>query len=329
MSLWSEGGSGSSGQPPITNRGVKVSARGARAFWCFKPIVNRGLTLLAVRPPECGFDYLTMTWRDEIRNTALGSTRNVVSWAERRPLNIGGKDFTKAWAWQGYTGWQVGQVCVGERPDGSIVRLTGKAAHDWASDGLPTGHNISRLDIALTVWGVSDQSRQIALHSVSADQYRKSLQSRPFDVRLIDGFGKGDTLYVGSRTSEQFVRVYDKERAPNGGTEYKTALRYECECKEQLAHRAYSRCVGDGYSAASCLSVLAGLLARRGIDALSTRGVQQSHIGVTELPVSSLESSLSWLEVQVKPTVSRLMREGYELEVLTALGLQRYFNNGD
>ena len=281
-----------------------------------------------IRSPECAFDYLTMTWRDEIRNTALGNTRNVMEWAERRPLNIGGKDFTKVWAWQGYTGWQCGQVCVGERADGSIVRLTGKAAHDWATDKLPTGHNVSRLDIALTVWGVSDQSKEIALHSVRADEYRKGLRSRPFDVRLIDGFGDGDTLYVGSRTSEQFVRIYDKERSPNGGSEYKTALRYECECKEQLALRAYQRCVSNGYSAASCLSVLTGLLDRRGIVPVLVGGIQSAAIGTTELPVSSLESSLSWLKVQVRPTVARLMREGYEEEVLQALGLQRYFNQG-
>ena len=281
-----------------------------------------------VRPPECGFDYLTMTWKDEIRNTALSNMRNVITWAERRPTNIGGKDFTKSWAWQGYVGWQCGQVCIGERPDGSIVRLTGKAAHDWASDGLPAGHNISRLDIAWTVWGISDQSKQIARHSVETEDYRKSLRSRPYKVRLIDGKGDGDTLYVGTRVSELWLRVYDKERSPNGGNEYKTALRYECECKEQLAQRAYSGCVSNGYSAASCLQVLTGLLARRGVVPLGIGSIRQKPVGITPLPVTSLEGSLSWLEKQARPTIARLMREGYEQEVLEALGLSRYFNQG-
>lgn len=281
-----------------------------------------------IRSPECGFDYLSMTWRDEIRNTSLSNMRNVITWAERRPLNMGGKDFTKPWAWQGYVGWRVGQVMVGERPDGCIVRLEGKAADDWAKAKLPAGHNITRLDIALTIWGVSDQSSVIARHNVDGVEHRKTLQSRPYAVRLIDGNGDGDTLYLGSRSSEQFVRVYDKERSPNGGNEYKTALRYECECKEQLAQRAYQRCVDTGYSAASCLSVLTGLLARRGISPISIGAIQQSPVGFTTLPISSLESSLSWLETQVKPTVSRLIREGYELEILTALGLERLFNQG-
>lgn len=285
-----------------------------------------GGVLSDIRQPECAFDYLTMTWRDEARNTTLGSKRNVVRWAEKRTTKDGGKQFTKPWAWQGYTGYTCGQVSIGERPDGTIVRLVGKAAHDWASAGLPAGHNISRLDIALTVWGISDQTEAIARHNVDSVAHQKTLQSRPYSVRLISGNGDGDTLYAGSRTSELFVRVYDKERAPNGGEHYKTAIRYECECKEQLAHRAYQGCIATGYSGASCLAVLSGLLARRGVVPLVARLPRLAVLGTSELPTSSLENSLRWLEQQVNPTVSRLMREGFELEVLTALGLQRYFN---
>jgi hypothetical protein len=254
--------------------------------------------------------------------------RNVIEWAEQRPMNIGGKNFTKAWAWQGYTGFKIGQVCIGERPDGCIVRLEGKAAHDWANAGLPAGHNITRLDIALTVWGIPNQSEVIARHNEEGVEHRKTLQSRPYAVRLIDGNGDGDTLYLGSRSSEQFVRVYDKERSPNGGEQYKTAVRYECECKEQLAHRAYQRCVNPRYSSSSCLQVLAGLLARRGISPLGVGGIRPEVIPPSIKPISDLESALSWLSVQVRPTIARLMSEGYEEEVLTALGLARLFNPG-
>jgi hypothetical protein len=316
------------GLPPISNRGVKSSPRGARVVLILYHIVAKGYVLTDIRPPECGFDYLTTTWKDRIRDTALGSARSVIKWAERRQVREGGKNFTKPWAWQGYTGYQCGQVCVGERPDSSIVRLTGKAAHDWASDGLPTGHNISRLDISLTIWGVLDQSELIARHNVESVDYRKSLRSRPYAVSRIDGNGDGDTLYLGSRTSEQFVRIYDKERAPNSDNSYKTALRYECECKEQLALSAYQGCVNPRYSATSCLSVLTGLLARRGVSPALVGSIQSKPIAITGVPISDLESTLSWLKVQVKPTVSRLMREGFEEEVLIALGLQRYFNNG-
>lgn len=288
---------------------------------------NKGGSV-AIRLPECGVDYLTMTWHDEIRNTALMNTRMVIEWAERQKGAGGLGSISKPWAWEGYAGWQCGQLCVGERHDGTILRMSGVIGHRWLAQGLPTGHNVSRIDVALTVWGCFCQKEQIALHSAEADYHRKTLHSRPYKVRLIDGFGEGDTCYIGSRQSSQFVRIYDKELEQSGDKQYKGAIRYECECKEQLALQALTRCTSGGYSAARCLSVLLGLLARRAVRPLDTWGVDTDVLQPSQLPNSSLESSLSWLEKQVSPTVKRLIREGYEEEVLTALGLGRYFNQG-
>jgi len=281
-----------------------------------------------LRAPECGADYLTTTWRAQIRDTPLQNTRNVIRWAERRQLNEGGKDFTKPWAWQGYVGLSCGQVAVGERPDSTIVRLSGKAAHDWLASGLPTGHKITRLDVALTFWSDLNRSALLALHSLEALGKRNTLRSRPFEVRLIDGFGDGDTLYVGDRTSELFVRCYDKQLESANDPHYKGAIRYEVECKEGTAIKAAERLTSGGYCAARAMEVCSGLLDRRGICALGLGRVRSEPFPPSALPISSLESSLSWLNEQVRPTVARLMREGYELEVLRALGLERYYNAG-
>lgn len=103
--------------------------------------------------------------------------------------------------------------------------------------------------------------------------------------------------------------------------QYKGAVRYECECKEELAQSALARCTSDGYSAARCLQVLLGLLKRRAICPLDCWGIDADVIEPVALPVSSIEGSLRWLELQVSPTVRRLIREGYEPDVLRALGL--------
>jgi len=252
-----------------------------------------------------------------------------MDWAQSRATKYGKGDWVKPWAWQGYVGYSCGPCQVGERPDGTIVRLSSKAAHDWLQSGFPAGHNVSRIDVAMTVWGVSDQSVQIALHSAEAEAERKTLQSRPFKVRLIDGKGDGDTLYVGSRSSDLFVRIYDKEREQKDDEQWKSALRYECECKEDMAKRVYERCVFGGYSAANCAQVLIGLLARRGILPVDARGVRGAHIPPTNIPKSSVESSLSWLEEQVSPTVRKLIAAGYEREVWDALGITHRIKNDD
>jgi len=283
---------------------------------------------VAVLRAECGIDYITTTWHDEIRNTALMNTRTVVEWAERQYGKRGLGSTPRPWGWQGYVGWQCGQLCVGERYDGTILRLSSVMAHRWCEQGLPVGHNMSRCDISLTVWGVYDQSAVIALHSDVADKYRKSLQCRPFKLRLIDGKGDGDTLYLGSRSSDLFTRIYDKEKEQVNDESYKGSLRYECECKERLALDAYTRCVARGYSATSCMEVLVGLLLRRGVHALGAGHSSVVVTAPTQLPISSVENSLTWLEKQVSPTVRRLVREGYEEEVLHALGLHHLIDDG-
>lgn len=287
----------------------------------------RGLAL-AISPAECGVDYLTMTWPEEIRDTALSNTRTVVEWAQYQKGKKGEGNTPKAWAWQGYSGWQCGQLSVGERYDGTILRLSGVLADKWLRDGLPTGHNVSRIDLALTIWGVLDRSAQIALHSHDADYHRKTLQSRPYEVRLIDGFGAGDTLYVGSRTSQQFIRIYDKEKEQSDDKRYKGSIRYECECKEELASTVLARCIAGGYSPSRCLSTLLGLLERRAICPLDCWGIKPTVIPNSAKPESSVESSLRWLELQVAPTIRRLVREGYEPSVLRALGLHRFVDDG-
>jgi DNA relaxase NicK len=291
-------------------------------------VVEKGARLIISRPSECGADWLTMTWRGEVNDTVLKNKRNVTDWAERRKVKEGGRDFVKPWAWQGYSGMKCGQVEVGDRFDSTIVRLQGKAADDWLNERMPTGHNITRLDIALTFWSDLNRDGLIALHSLEAEGKRNTLQSRPFRVRLIDGKGDGNTLYVGSRSSELWVRIYDKEKSPNTTDEYKGALRYEVELKEDTAREALERCTRGGYSPSACLEVLTSLLDRRGICALGSGGVRGEVFAPSALPITGLEDSLRWLEKQVRPTVSRLMREGYEQEVLEAMGLGGYFNNG-
>lgn len=276
---------------------------------------------------RCGCDFLTTTWPSEIRDTIMQSKRNVMDWARENATLNGSGNWVKKWAWQGYDGFKCGPVCCGQRADGCILKLEGIAAHAWLEAGLTAGHNISRIDIAATVWGVPEQSKLIALHKEEADTHRKTLRHKPYRVRLIDGVGDGDTLYCGTRESVYFLRIYDKERAPNSTPEYKEALRYEAECKEELGRQVYEGITHRGYSLASCHSVLGGLLARRGISPLYIGCLQSEDLPNLPILRSDVERSLKWLRSQVKPTLLNLMKMGYELEALEALGLNQFLRD--
>lgn len=278
---------------------------------------------------ECGVDYLTTTWPDEIRNTILASKSNVMDWAMSLETRGGKGQIVKPWASEGYVGFSCGAVQVGERPDGTILRLSSVSADRYLADGFTAGHNISRIDVALTIWGVLDQTSAIARHKDETIAHRLTLQSRPYKVRHILGEGEGDTLYCGSRTSKLFTRIYDKEREQSDEDKFKTAIRYEVECKEELARYVYEGCTNGAYSAANCVAVCRGLFARRGINPLHSGGLLTDCYPPSGLAVSSVEISLSWLEKQVAPTIRRLRAAGYLADVYAALGLPAPAELGD
>lgn len=250
-----------------------------------------------------------------------------MDWARDKAELNGAGNWVRPWAWQGYHGNKCGPVACGQRADGCILRLEGISAHLWLADGLTAGHNISRLDIAATVWSENEQSTLIARHKEETDEYRKTLQHKPYRVRLIDGVGDGDTLYIGSRESALFLRIYDKERAPNAKPEHKGAIRYEAELKEEYARQAYERVTASGYSVANCREVLGGLLTRRGIDPIHIGCIQSAYFPHLEISGSDVERSIKWLTSQVRPTLQNLLRAGYEEEALKALGLDKWWRD--
>lgn len=266
-------------------------------------------------------DWLTTTWPSEISATPLQSTSAVIDWARRRAHTNGAGDWVKPWAWQGYKGYQVGPVCVGERVDSSIVKLSSIAAHDWFSAGFPIGHNVSRLDIAMTVFGVSDIDTVIARHKDEALEKRNALRLAKFGVRTINTYGAGDTLYVGSRNSAQLLRIYNKDKEQTGNAAYAQAIRYEAEYHDDHARQAAARIFGASYTPARCWSVLEALLTRRGISPVVGLDTSERFCFTTDIPKSDTQRALKWLSDQVSPTVRRLLRDGLYDEVFEALGI--------
>lgn len=267
-------------------------------------------------------DYLTTTWPLSISASPLPSVANIIDWARRKSSARGARESVKPWAWQGYTGWSVGSFCFGERPDGTIVRVSSVLAHDYVTEGLPIGHNVSRLDICLDIWGVKDIDTVIALHKDEAITYRSSLHSRPFDVRLQETYGKGDTLYLGSRTSGVYLRIYNKAKEQEGNDYYDECIRYEAEIKDERARKVLDRYRDAGYRSISLTENLLGFLERRGIHLTSIHGGSAVYIDASPRSRGDIDASLAWLRDQVSPTVRRLLKLGYRGDIIEALGLE-------
>lgn len=229
----------------------------------------------------------------------------------------------RPWSFQGYKGAAWATAAAGKRDDGCILQISGPAAHNpYALDVGCSG--VPRLDIACTVWGLPSpeaQPRKVALESLKA---RMGAQGRPWEIRHIDGFGNGDTCYLGSRTSETFIRIYDKERESPNEAAYKGAVRYEVEFKGRTAEAALFEVAWHGGSTEVCVGLVAAALLRRGVSLPDWIQVEQASGLVVEQTKSDAETSLAWLATQVAPTIRRLASSGVSFfRLCDILGLDK------
>jgi hypothetical protein len=88
------------------------------------------------------------------------------------------------------------------------------------------GDKFTRFDVALDV-----HDSNLNIRSLAAQLKRGTAKTRFQTWNLIDG-STGQTLYLGSRQSEQFMRIYDKGRETGDGSNWK---RIELELKGSRA----------------------------------------------------------------------------------------------
>jgi hypothetical protein len=266
-------------------------------------------------------DWITTTWRQGGLDMDGAEARSLYDWACMRSGQTKEQLPLLRWAWQGYVGWSAGQIDWGERLDGSIIRVSGDLAGHYWSDNLPIGHNVSRLDVAVDVWWGEDPDTYIALHNVETLDARVLAAHRRWRVACVNGYGDGDTLYIGSRTSNEFVRIYNKYKESKCDERYKGCTRYEVEYHNESAAALVHRGGVRRSSSSFLLGEVSSLLHRRGVGVLSSLLASEPTSAPTRRIVTPDERKLDWLRTGVSPTVRHLLTRYSREDILNALGL--------
>lgn len=269
---------------------------------------------------DAAFDYVRMTHNDvagiEEAEVLYGiAARGTMAGATEGELR------SEPWQAFGYRGLSYGLVQIGKGAQGAILQASQWAANELRGLGLPYT-NISRADIAITVWYDADPAALIKLWADRSAEYRRLAGGAAWKVTYIDGKGDGDTAYYGSRTSDIYVRTYDKGReSPEGGF-YENAIRYEVEYKNREALAVWQgedrTAPGRDWLAAQVLEVLR----RRGVFVALPGEVPVPACARRTAPPSSVDKRLAWLRNQVRPSIDKLVADGVSLEhIREALGL--------
>lgn len=273
---------------------------------------------------RAGVDWLTVTAKAKDARDALAAE----CFRLKSVLGASGERF-RPWVFKGYTGFSIAGLRWGTRLDSDIAMLSGVDAHqNWYAVG-EWCENCSRVDLAVTV----NCNRAYAGLLDTYYGYLNSPQAKhvKFSSSITKNSAGGQTLYVGSRASRAFARVYDKGLEAGLEDEQGKLWRYEIEFKKPLARQVLSALHANKYLpvdvhwneevAQSIVSTVFVWFQARNLPPLFTRRENEAISLECEARVTSDEVSLNWLTTQVRPTVMRLAQRGRLHKVKEALGL--------
>lgn len=272
-----------------------------------------------------GIDYFTVTAK-------LGQAETLYKPARAIFEALSDRFRAKTWKFYGYRGWifsahPVGHFAYGEANNdlmGAIVQASGNfAANNW-DKFLGDASRFTRLDLMVDC---KLEAPQTGLAKICYDWILKNgTHTRRYS--LIQNNMKGETLYVGSRQSQQFGRMYDKSAETPNGDPPGSIWRYELELKDDAAKHVVSqiRQMGELYAS------LNSIIVRTVYDWFDQRNVPPV-FGRKDGPMLNLKMTgytrhesqrILWLKQQVAPTVRALLANN-DREVLDVLGITDFY----
>lgn len=279
-----------------------------------------------------GIDWITATLprHADHFNTKASALFDILNWEHA----INEDEPIKSFGWQGYRGLICNGLFVGQRPDGVVFRATGGLA-DKVYCHVSREMNVSRLDMQATIWPVAHVGgpmnpgnlpphRWHEKQAMLANEDLPDSRKRLLDIR--ENNKGGATLYIGSRKSNSFARIYNK--SAENPQEWATldAWRYEVQLGGKLAKVHFDRLMDyaeDG-RAMFLETQIRKWFRKRGVIVPTLEDTCNDDLIKDTLEPTHQDRQLQWLHKQVKPTIRKLVEGGATQEMLIALfGLER------
>ena len=269
---------------------------------------------------ESQLDWLTCSVEGERKQETLRLAAHrlmaleVTNGARVRPFRL-----------NGYQGSLADRVRYGEREDRGLIQLSGDLAHKCFRAMYGRADHISRIDLAVTVhfpvyhFGVAD----VAYHDAKAFHADNPRSAQPRWVQDADG---GQTFYLGDRSSDYFLRIYDKMHEcmahddEDAAGRYHNCWRYELEVKGISAPGVAERLFDSPNPSGTIRGIVHNYQVGHGLSPAWSLDTPEDPLPGFRRR-SDRDTRLAWLEKSVKPAVAWLLETGPRTDVLERLGL--------
>lgn len=263
-----------------------------------------------------GIDWISATMRKEHDNATEWHTNALKSLETiaKTGNSIGARRLL------GFEGLSAGNCFVGENETTYYAQFTGAYANDAYPVVIQEKAHISRIDVQITVQFEEYVSNIARRAYADANLANNSLPThRRRKLTLITGSDGGDTCYIGSPSSEQRGRIYNKERQSDD-PKYQRSWRYECVFKNDVATSfAISLLNTDTNHPSFCLGTVVSWFDARGVDCSGYYSGRAIVTRIERTLPTDVERKLQWLQEQVAPTVRYLNSLGFRGTLMEVL----------
>ena len=142
---------------------------------------------------------------------------------------------------------------------GVYIQYSGKVLNSLSTDALEIikfhrlqGYKSSRIDLAIDA-----HDSGLSIDSLYQAFKREETETKAKNASIIENTQGGKTLYIGSRQSEAFVRIYDKAKEQNQTGDWK---RIEIELKGYKAQEATNMCIASNNLSKLITSIVLGYI---------------------------------------------------------------------
>jgi replication initiation factor len=219
--------------------------------------------------------------------------------------------------WQRYSGELCGGVFLGQRADGTVLRLSGDQADRWWKSTVEKCDNISRLDTQVT-WTDDTYDTERGYEALNSAIYQRRNGGHPFKITHTAEYEGGFTLYLGSRASDRFGRLYDKWQESQEEC-YRNSWRYEIELKSDQALACAKQLATHAQPAQHVTSTVYNFFRERGVRPPWSPGDGQ-YFRRVHIPPPDDEKRLNWLGQTIVPVIEGLQTRGLGEQVQQLLG---------
>jgi len=222
----------------------------------------------------------------------------------------------------GYAGISVGNCFVGVGESTTYCQLSGSYAQRFWRDIYRAEGHYSRLDVQCTAF-FDGASARVGVHTLAvARRAAVGKGKKPkWTVSRIDDNSKGFSMYIGSKDSDQYLNLYNKE-VESKDERYKGAWRYELRLKNDYAtYAAQALFLHHNTANQIILHNVRDWLGKKGITAPWSCDDTDTCLYTATKGKTDKDTALWWLEKQVKPALDKARKLGYYEEAIKALGI--------